>query len=135
MITKKVLKISGNIKETEYYDKENDSDAIIEDFSNGNVAITHLFVPEKLRGKGIGTGLLNVILKDADRECWKVSLTPTSYGYPEYEKRLIKFYNRFGFKYYPELNQSIRLPTCIKALSKSKYFDEHGKYIPKSKRK
>ena len=63
---------------------------------NGNdITISNMVVKEDSRGKGIGTNILQDVLRYADKNGKRVLLTPTSeYGT---KTKLTKWYKRFGF--------------------------------------
>mgnify|MGYP000381964493 CR=1 FL=1 len=58
--------------------------------------IDQIIVPTDLRNTGIGTNVIKNILKYADENLMKVSLTPSS-DYGGNKNRLNKFYQSLGF--------------------------------------
>lgn len=77
--------------------------------------ISEIKVQKRFRGKGIGTQLLNEIIKDADSKCAEISVFPeTKYG-PAYKERLVKYYSRFGFTIKNidiGVDEMVRSPKC-----------------------
>ena len=59
--------------------------------------ISEIKVQKRFRGKGIGTQLLNEIIKDADNKYTDVSIFPDTSKGSVYKERLIKYYSKFGF--------------------------------------
>lgn len=79
-----------------------------------NYLITRLNVPEAHRGKGIGTEILKEITNDADSECSVLLIEPSPYGEKTKTKikRLIKFYEKFDFKFKSKNEYMRRDPMC-----------------------
>ncbi len=85
------------------------------EIENSKYLITRVYVPEEHRKKGIGTELLNDVIKDADTECSTLLIEPRPYSDTEMTKKsLINYYKRFGFKYLSEKDYMIRTPKCEK---------------------
>lgn len=75
--------------------------------------VTRVSVPREHRGKGIGTELLNKVIKDADKECATLLIEPQPYADTTMTKKsLINYYKRFGFEYISEEDYMIRKPKC-----------------------
>ncbi len=89
-------------------DKNSLSCATIEEYPD-KILITNIQVPEKYKGVGIGTVLINEILKKANEKCKTTALFPASYGSQEYQNALIKYYERFGFQINEEEKDVIEL--------------------------
>lgn len=103
-----------DMKQTEYYitlDKKSRAKAVVDEKYN-SFRIVEFLVPPDRRNKGYGTAILNEILKDADSKCYKVSGVPASYRGPDYKKKLIEYYKKFGFEYVKQINEVIREPMC-----------------------
>ena len=77
--------------------------------------ISEIKVQKRFRDKGIGTQLINEILKDADSKCAEVSIFPDTSKGPAYKERLVKYYNRFGFiikKIDVDVDEMVRPSKC-----------------------
>jgi GNAT superfamily N-acetyltransferase len=90
--------------------------ADVMEINQNEYLITRLFVPEKQRGKGIGTDILGEIVNDADKECSTLLIEPRPYGEITEKKfdRLVKFYEKFDFKFFNEEIPMKRNPKCEK---------------------
>jgi predicted GNAT family acetyltransferase len=71
-------------------------------------------IPKGHRGKGIGTELLGIVTNDADKECSTLLIEPYPYEDMDETKiaNLIKFYEKFDFKYVSKDEYMKREPTC-----------------------
>ena len=80
-----------------------------------DLSISEIKVKKRFRNRGIGTQLINEILKDADSKFTEVSLFPdTKYGLA-YRDRLIKYYSKFGFSVEEldvDVYEMVRSPKC-----------------------
>jgi predicted GNAT family acetyltransferase len=76
--------------------------------------IKRVNIPNGHRGKGIGTGLLGEITNEADRECSTLLIEPYPYEDMDETKiaSLIKFYEKFDFKYIDKEIYMKRKPIC-----------------------
>jgi GNAT superfamily N-acetyltransferase len=63
----------------------------------GNLTLSRIVIPEEQRGTGIGTQVMEEIIKYADDNGVKVTLTPSIDFGGESVARLTDFYKRFGF--------------------------------------
>ena len=67
------------------------------DSKNNRIELSAIVIDKKQRGKGIGTIFMNEMIAMADSNKSVITLTPsTDYGASS-KKRLIEFYQRFGF--------------------------------------
>lgn len=71
--------------------------------------INRINVPEKLRGQGMGSELLKMILKDADQEKVTLILYPAPSGGLNF-LQLSEWYERYNFVWNEVGSQMIRLP-------------------------
>lgn len=61
------------------------------------VELQRIILPKEGRKQGMGTEIMEKIIKEADRNGWKLALTPdTAFGATSVA-RLKQFYKRFGF--------------------------------------
>jgi GNAT superfamily N-acetyltransferase len=63
----------------------------------GSITVRTIVVPADSRGAGTGSQVMRAITQEADREGWRLSLTPTD-DYDADVDRLFEFYQRFGFR-------------------------------------
>lgn len=63
---------------------------------NGYVTLHKIEVPEEQRGRGLGTKAMRELLAEADRNGWKLNLTPSN-SFGGSVTRLKKFYRNLGF--------------------------------------
>lgn len=70
----------------ELYTKEKDK----------SVYLTGFIVPQSMRNQGVGSDFMDDLIKIADGDGWKITLTPSS-SYGGNVNRLKKFYKEFGF--------------------------------------
>jgi GNAT superfamily N-acetyltransferase len=73
------------------------TEAVPEHMRAGIRELTHLFVLPESRKQGLATTLMNMVCYEADKARIVLMLTPKSTGAMT-DKRLIKFYEQFGFK-------------------------------------
>ena len=70
------------------------------DLAPHSVAITRIFVPYDLRGQGIGSQMLNMVIADADSSditlCLEVQPDDSDLNYDQ----LVAWYQRHGFKWW-----------------------------------
>lgn len=74
--------------------------------------ITRVNVPEEFRGKLIGTSMLNEVISDADSDGVILNIESRPYGEITVEKKemLIRFYEKFGFKWISDDEYMVREP-------------------------
>lgn len=77
--------------------------------------VSRVFVPLEKRSSGIGSSLLKEVTDDADKECITLLVDPRPYFDRSREayKKLIKFYEKAGFKVQKN-NYMIRIPECTR---------------------
>ena len=76
--------------------------AVFKTSKHGYIYILDIFLPVKLRNKGLGTKFMEDVIKYADKNKAKIVLTPEPEGLENKEDkemtdRLVNFYKRFGF--------------------------------------
>ncbi|MHB8107883.1 MAG: GNAT family N-acetyltransferase [Candidatus Cryosericum sp.] len=59
--------------------------------------LSRIVVPRDARGQGVGTALMQALMREADAEGAIVALTPSTDFGASSTSRLAKFYRRFGF--------------------------------------
>jgi GNAT superfamily N-acetyltransferase len=67
------------------------------DRSNGSLFLSDLYVKEEHRGTGVGTKVMNSIIKFADTENLPMVLIPEPDDDNVSPKKLMDFYKKFGF--------------------------------------
>jgi len=67
------------------------------DRSNGSLFLSDLYVKEEHRGTGVGTKVMNGIIKFADTENLPIVLIPEPDDDNISPKKLMDFYKKFGF--------------------------------------
>jgi GNAT superfamily N-acetyltransferase len=67
------------------------------DRSNGSLFLSDLYVKEEHRGTGVGTKVMNSIIKFADTENLPIVLIPEPDDDNISPKKLMDFYKKFGF--------------------------------------
>jgi GNAT superfamily N-acetyltransferase len=67
------------------------------DRSNGSLFLSDLYVKEEYRGTGVGTKVMNSIIKFADTENLPMVLIPEPDDDNISPKKLMDFYKKFGF--------------------------------------
>lgn len=60
------------------------------------VVLDSLFIPKEQRGQGIGRAIMADLVAEADRQGWRLALTPDDV-YGSSKTRLVTFYRDFGF--------------------------------------
>lgn len=65
--------------------------------SNNTIQLSGIFIPKVHRGKGVGTEMMNRIIKYADSVGKRITLTPSTDFGGSSVSRLKRFYKSFGF--------------------------------------
>lgn len=85
--------------------------------SAGHLALNKIIVPREVRGRGVGSQVMALLIAEADRQGVTMSLTPTRDFGATSLHRLRRFYRRFGFsvnggriKDYTTRQAMLRLP-------------------------
>lgn len=60
------------------------------------VVLDSLFIPKEQRNRGIGRAIMADLIAEADRQGWRLALTPDDV-YGSSKSRLVTFYRSFGF--------------------------------------
>lgn len=108
--------------------------------NSSSLILTRIIIKKEFRNSGIGTKILEDLVKYADANKQIIALTPAS-DFGGTKNRLIQFYKRFGFKHnqghhksfqfmqsmirYPKLNENMK--STIKSLLREGLFNKHSK--------
>lgn len=65
--------------------------------SNGDISLSSIKVDKDKRGQGLGTIVMKELLEFAQKNGYRVTLTPSTDLGASSVNRLINFYKRFGF--------------------------------------
>ena len=63
----------------------------------GFVVLEEIRLPRESQGAGTGSKVMALLAEEADRQGWKLALTPSTAWGASSKGRLEKFYRRFGF--------------------------------------
>ena len=96
-----------------------------------SIKLARIVIKDEFRGSGIGSDIMNDLIRYADNNKKIITLTPSS-DFGGNKNRLVQFYKRFGFKLnkgihksyeymdtmirYPKMNEGPSMKTLIKNL-------------------